>query len=102
MTNQKTKGLRWFPILTALIVIGLVGLPLIGFALMKLSGADAASPDLVPKLTHKISRGDLLVSVIEQGVLESSENTEIKCKVRGNNTVIWAVSYTHLTLPTKA
>ncbi len=91
MTNQKTKGLRWFPILTALIVIGLVGLPLIGFALMKLSGADAASPDLVPKLTHKISRGDLLVSVIEQGVLESSENTEIKCKVRGNNTVIWVI-----------
>ncbi|MCP4512692.1 MAG: hypothetical protein GY826_40560 [Fuerstiella sp.] len=42
-------------------------------------------------LTHKVTRGDLLVTVIEQGTLESSENTEIKCKVRGDNTVIWVV-----------
>lgn len=44
-----------------------------------------------PKLTHTIRRGDLRVIVKEQGLLESSENTEIKCKVRGQNTVIWVV-----------
>ena len=49
------------------------------------------SQDLSSLLTHRISRGDLLVTVIEQGTLESSENTEIKCKVRGSNTVIWVV-----------
>jgi len=43
------------------------------------------------RLTHTITRGDLIVSVIEQGILESSENTEIKCKVRGRNTVIWVI-----------
>jgi len=42
-------------------------------------------------LTHTISRGDLVVSVTEQGMLESSNNTEVKCKVRGYNTVIWVV-----------
>ncbi len=42
-------------------------------------------------LTHEIKRGNLIVSVIEQGVLESSKNHEVKCKVRGNNTVIWVV-----------
>jgi len=47
--------------------------------------------DTGPKLTHTISRGDLTVSVTEQGMLESSNNTEIKCKVRGYNTVIWVV-----------
>ena len=46
---------------------------------------------LGPKLTHTITRGDLLVTVREQGTLESSDNTEIKCKVRGQNTVIWVV-----------
>ncbi len=49
------------------------------------------SQDSSSLLTHKIARGDLLVTVIEQGTLESSENTEIKCKVRGSNTVIWVV-----------
>ena len=36
-------------------------------------------------------RGDLEVSITEQGLLESAENTEIKCKVRGRNTVLWII-----------
>jgi HlyD family secretion protein len=43
------------------------------------------------KLTHTITRGDLLVTVTEQGTLESSNNTEIKCKVRGFSTVTWVI-----------
>jgi HlyD family secretion protein len=55
------------------------------------------SPDLGPKLTHSIMRGDLRVTAIEPGTLESSDNKEIKCKVRGRNTVIWVVeSGTHV------
>ncbi len=44
-----------------------------------------------PFVTHKITRGDLVVTVTEQGTLESSDNTEIKCKVRGASTVIWVI-----------
>jgi multidrug efflux pump subunit AcrA (membrane-fusion protein) len=44
-----------------------------------------------PTLTHTIARGDLVVSVTEQGTLESSNNTEIKCKVRGWSLVTWVV-----------
>jgi len=44
-----------------------------------------------PKLTHVIVRGDLRVTVRAEGLLESSENNEIKCKVRGFNTVIWII-----------
>lgn len=39
-------------------------------------------------LTHQVQRGDLVVSVMEQGTVESSNNTEIKCRVRGRSTVI--------------
>ena len=42
-------------------------------------------------LTHTVRRGDLIVSVTEQGTLESSNNTEIACKVRGFNTVTWVI-----------
>ena len=38
--------------------------------------------------TYKIKRGELTVSVTEQGKLESANNTEIKCRVRGDNTII--------------
>jgi multidrug resistance efflux pump len=54
--------------------------------------ATTMSPqDTGPKLTHTIARGDLVVTVTEQGILESSENTEIKCKVRGYNAVLWII-----------
>jgi multidrug efflux pump subunit AcrA (membrane-fusion protein) len=42
-------------------------------------------------LTHRITRGDLVVSVTEEGTLESSSNKEIKCKVKGGSTVIWVI-----------
>ena len=51
----------------------------------------SSSREIGPKLTHTITRGDLIVTVTEQGILESSENTEIKCKVRGRSTVIWVI-----------
>ncbi len=44
-----------------------------------------------PVLTHTITRDDLLVTLTEQGTLESSDNTEIKCKVRGESTVNWVI-----------
>lgn len=47
--------------------------------------------DTGPKLTHIVTRGSLLVTVTEQGMVESSENTEIKCKVRGRNAVLWII-----------
>ena len=40
---------------------------------------------------HAVSRGDLSVTVIEQGGLESSDSTEVKCRVRGKNTVNWVI-----------
>lgn len=44
-----------------------------------------------PQLTHTVTRGDLNVTVVEKGLLESSNNTEIKCKVRGYSVVTWVV-----------
>ena len=47
--------------------------------------------ELEATLTHTIARGDLSVVVTEQGGLESSSNKEIKCKVRGQATVLWVI-----------
>jgi multidrug efflux pump subunit AcrA (membrane-fusion protein) len=59
-------------------------------AAVLIPGANS-SREIGSELTHTITRGDLLVTVTEQGTLESSENTEIKNKVRGQSTVIWVI-----------
>jgi len=52
----------------------------------------ASSPQQIGlEVTHTITRGDLIVTVTEQGTLESAENTKVKCRVRGQNTIIWVV-----------
>lgn len=73
---------RLFVILGVLAIAG-------GAAAVGLS--PGASTDNKPMLTHAISRGKLTVSVTEQGTLESSNNTEIKCKVRGFSLVTYVV-----------
>jgi len=53
---------------------------------------NSTAPDSgAQRLTHPISRGDLVVSVTEQGTLESSSNREIKCKIKGGSTVLWVI-----------
>jgi len=42
---------------------------------------------IAPTLVHTTVKGDMAVSLIEQGSLESSNNTLIKCRVRGASTV---------------
>lgn len=44
-----------------------------------------------PGPIHTVERGELIVTVTEQGTLESSENSEIKCRVRGENTITWVI-----------
>ncbi len=83
--QDSSQGRRW---LRGLLAIGAVAVLVSAAALIP----GALSPRQTgPKLTHTITRGDLLVTVTEQGTLDSSNNTEIKCKVRGFSTVTWVI-----------
>ncbi len=78
--------------LARLLMLGAVLLPLLAlvgaFVVWASGGGDADEPI---GMTHRIARGSLVVSVSEQGLLESEENTEIKSMVRGRNAVLWIV-----------
>ena len=78
-------GRRWT---RALLAIGALAVLASVAMLMPRNGS---SKEIGPELTHTIKRGDLIVTVTEQGTLESADNTEIKCRVRGQNTIIWVV-----------
>jgi HlyD family secretion protein len=79
------SGLRW---LCVLLVAGAIAG--VGAAALWMPRAES-SQEIGPVLTHTITRADLSFAVTEQGTLESAENTEIKCRVRGENTIIWVI-----------
>jgi len=39
-------------------------------------------------ITHRVERGDLLVTVTEDGTVESAENLQIKCEISGGTTIL--------------
>ena len=78
-------GGRWFK--RGLLVLGVLAIGGLAYTFAMTSGKKEDGP----RLTHVIKRNDLLVTVTEQGTLESSSNTEIKCQVRGFSIVTWVV-----------
>ena len=72
----------------ALLVVGAIAVLGAAAQWMPRSGP---SQEIGPVVTHTVARGDLCARVTEQGTLESAENTEIKCRVRGENTIIWVI-----------
>lgn len=51
-------------------------------------GAGAVDADL---LTHPVERGDLRITVTEDGSLVSDENVDIVCGVAGGATIVWLI-----------
>ncbi len=79
----------WSQLVTICILIGLA----IGGYLYANSSKqeEAGTLDFLEAPTHVVRLGDMSVSVTEQGSLESSDNVEIICRVRGQNTVTWVI-----------
>jgi multidrug resistance efflux pump len=74
-----------------LVLLAIVLAAVVASAAVLIPGA-GSSRESSPRLTHTVTRGDLIVTVTEQGTLESSVNTEIKCKVRGGDIpIIWVI-----------
>lgn len=63
----------------------------IGFAGMQLMPSSNTNTTSSAAPTHTVTRGELLVVVTEQGTLESSNNSEVKCRVRGDNTITFVI-----------
>lgn len=46
-----------------------------------------SSEKVAARLTHKVTRSDLVITVTEDGNLESASNTDIRCQVAGGATI---------------
>lgn len=77
-------------VLKLVFLVALLGIIAIGVRTFSEAGSNVGTLT-TEVLTHTVGRQALTVSITEQGTLESRENVEVKCKVRGENTVIWVV-----------
>ncbi len=68
----------------------LIGLVILGVSTVTLL-PQRASQKTGSRNTHRVQRGDLIVTVTEEGILESSDNTEIRCKVRDHSVITWVI-----------
>ena len=63
----------------------------VGIAAVSLLPTRDRTSDAASGAIHSVTRGEMVVAITEQGTLESSNNTEIKCRVRGDNTITYVV-----------
>jgi len=76
--------------------LAMVGLLAAGLALawpwarLQFGAGEAVRPDAgIP--VHRVARGDLTISVTEDGSLVSAENIDIVCSVAGGTTIVWII-----------
>ena len=88
-TSVEPRKSRWLG--RSLLLLGLAGLVTVilwgSQRYLRASNEDNASMIL----THDVTRGDLMVTVTEDGNVESASNVEIKCKVAGGSSILWIV-----------
>lgn len=80
-----SQSRRWFVMLS---LVGLACSAVLGFMAW---GPTSSKDARTLRLTHVVKRGNLLVQVTENGTVESSNNKEIKCMVKGGSTVLWVI-----------
>ena len=77
------------PLIVRSILVLLAAGAVAGFAAFR--GEPSESADAKQVLTHVVTKANLEVTVTENGTVESSNNKEIKCMVKGGSTVLWVI-----------
>lgn len=80
---------HWGQWMTAVIV--LVALVAGAYVAWQQFGASAKDQAADNALTYTVSRGRLLVTVTEDGNVESTRNVDVKCQVAGGATILWII-----------
>jgi len=84
--ERRSGGWGW--VFWGILLIVVVGLASFGYAALT---GNWESRTASSYLTHTVARGELLVTVTEDGNLESAQNVDIKCEVAGGSTILWIV-----------
>ncbi len=82
-SSSNSSGLSWALLLVVLALVGVGAF----FVLPALSSSMRKTTD-TKILTHEIQSEDLLITVTEEGNVESAQNVEVKCQVAGGSSIL--------------
>ena len=73
------------------IVIAVAVLAILAFIFKDKISPFSSAKDTKSMMIEKVTKGDLLVTVTEDGTLESAANVEVKCEVAGGSSILWII-----------
>lgn len=85
LRRRRRRIPRWLMVIGALLAVAVLVATTVGSRLVN----DPAATGRY--LTEKARKANLVISITEDGTLESSHNTDIKCEVQGGSTILWIV-----------
>jgi multidrug efflux pump subunit AcrA (membrane-fusion protein) len=89
LSPTRPKRTRRLPRTLLLLLITAALLCAVGFGASRmLTSADDAGPIMS---TFRVEPGELLVTVTEDGNVESASNVDVKCQVAGGSAILWIV-----------
>lgn len=88
LLTQSRTGRSATAVAVSLLVIGALAV-LGGWQLLGSMGDDDS--DDMGVLTHVVDRSNMLITVTDDGTLESGSNVEVKCEVAGGATILWII-----------
>jgi len=83
---QKRSDGKWVIPLIVLVTVG----GLIAVGVMLLPGMLSAGPQ-AKFLTTVVERRDMMITITEDGNMESASNRDVKCEVAGGSTILWII-----------
>lgn len=73
----------------AMACVALLGLGVVGAIVQSMLLSPAVATGNI--LTEKVHKADLVVSITEDGNIESAHNKDVKCEVQGGGTILWLI-----------
>ena len=74
-----------------ILLLGVLILGVVSFIAVPKLMASMQKQETSRVLTHEVQREDLLITVTEEGNVESASNIEVKCQVAGGSSILWIV-----------
>lgn len=90
MSGQGRRGNAVVVTLAVLAILIAVGAYLFGPGLLEQINAGGETSD-TKAMTHKVSRENLVVTVTDDGELQSASNVDVKCEISGGSTILWII-----------
>lgn len=77
-------------VLAVLAILIAAGIYFLGPSLLDRINADGESSG-DKAMTHKVTRENLVVTVTDDGELQSASNVDVKCEISGGSTILWII-----------